>query len=146
MKDHIRLQSGRTGKAASSTLVIPSPGLSTVTSEPGIAALILGLRRNSPDAVDAVRQLYELTLRIVRPYVGFNPNAPDLEDQVEDLITTALEVIYNGGLTEPNALPQFIETLARHWNRTPIEMRRFGPSVASSMQRGRLPFPVAKAK
>ena len=125
--------------------VLSSPGLSTVNSEPGIATLIQSLRRDSPDAVDAVRQLYELTRRIVRPYVGSNPNAPDLENQVEDLITTTLEVVYSGGLTEPNALPQFIETLARHWNRTPIEMRRFGPSVASSLKRGRnIPFAVAK--
>ena len=144
MKDHITLRSRRTGKAASATIAISSPGLSTVTSEPGIAALLLSLRRDSP-TVDAVRQLYELTLRIVRPYVGSNPNAPDLEDQVEDLITIALEVVDCGGLTEPNALPQFIETLARHWNRTPIEMRRFGPSVASSLKRGRqIPFAVAK--
>jgi hypothetical protein len=144
LKNRITLRSSRTGKAASSMIAISSPGLSTVTSEPGIAALILSLRRDSP-AFDAVRQLYELTLRIVRPYVGPNPNAPDLEDQVEDLITITLEVVYSGGLTEPNELAQFIETLARHWNRTPIEMRRFGPSVASSLKRGRqIPFAVAK--
>jgi len=119
--------------------------LPSAVSQPGLAALILRLRRNSPEAVDALQQLHELTLRIVRPYVGPNANAPGLEQQVEDLLSITLDVIFSGGLTQPLALPQFIETLGRHWNRAPIEPPHF--RVSSETKRGkRMPFAAAAAK
>jgi hypothetical protein len=92
-----------------------------------------------------MRQLYELTRGIVEPYVGTNPKAPRLEDQVEDLITITLDVIFSGGLKKPSSLPHFIETLARHWNRAPLEIPKHG--VAFGLKRGtRIPFLLLDAK
>jgi hypothetical protein len=136
LKDHNIIPPSRRGSASA---------LPPAISQPGLTALILRLRRNSPEAVDAVQQLYELTSRIVRPYVGPNANAPGWEDQVEDLISVTLEVIFSGGLTEPLALPQFIDTLARHWNRAAIEPPRFRVSLETK-RRKRMPFSTSRAK
>jgi hypothetical protein len=126
-------------------VVMSSPLPSTVTSEPDNAALILNLHADSLDAVEAMKQLYEMTYRIVTPYVGLNPAAPGLDDQVEDLITITLEAIFCDGLTEPSALPHFIETLARQWNRTPLKARKYGSGAASGLKRGvHIPFPLGE--
>jgi len=147
LKDHSTLEPASRDKASSSMVVLSSPRLSAVTSEPGIVALILSLRRDSPNAVDAIRQLYELTRSIVEPYVGSNPNAPRLEDQVEELITITLEIIFSGGLAEQSTLPQFVETLARHWNRVPMKAPMYGPGAASGLKRGsHIRFPLARVK
>ncbi len=143
MKDNNTLRPGRTSKTANSMVVMSSPRHSNVTSESETAALILNFQGDSRDAIEAMKQLYEMTYRIVTPYVGLNPAAPGLEDQVEDLITITLEAIFSGGLTEPRALPHFIETLGRQWNRTPLKTRKYGSAAASRLKRGiHIPFPL----
>lgn len=136
---------GRAGaaRAPASTRLLAFPQLTTGVSEPAIAALILGLRQDSPGAMDAMKRLYEMISSIVGRYFGPNPSAPKFEDQVDDLLTIALDVIYSGALARPSSLPVFMGTLARQWNRPPEEARIARPGAASEIKAGRLfPFPV----
>jgi hypothetical protein len=145
LKDNNTLRPGRTTKTANSMVVMSSLGPPTVTSEPETAALILSLQGDCPEAVKAMTQLYEMTYRIVAPYVGLNPAAPGLEDQVEDLVTITLEAIFCGGLTKPSALPHFIETLGRQWNRTPLKTPKYSSAATSRLKRGiHIPFPLGE--
>jgi hypothetical protein len=132
-----RAQAARTPE---STRFLSFPQVST---EPKIAALILSLREDSPGALEAMRQLYEMISSVVERYFGPNPDAPSFEDQVDDLLTIALDVIYSGALARPSSLPVFMGTLARQWNRSPEEVRIARPGVVALAKPGRLfAFPV----
>jgi hypothetical protein len=113
----------RADKAPARARVLLFPQHSPDPSESEIAALILGLKQDSPGAMDAMTQLYDMISGIVGRYVGPNPSAPDFEDQVDDLLTIALDVIYSGALPRPSSLPNFVGTLARQWNRAPEDGR-----------------------
>ena len=134
----------RAGAVRAPASLVSFPQRSTGESEPAIAALILGLRQDSPDAMDAMKRLYEMISSIVGRYFGPNPDAPNIEEQVDDLLTIALDVIYSGALVRPSSLPAFIGTLARQWNRAPEEALTAHEGAASETKPARLfPFPVA---
>ena len=43
---------------------------------------------------------------------------------MQDLVSLVMEVVFSGGLKRPDALPYFIETMARQWNQAPLQPTR----------------------
>jgi hypothetical protein len=111
--------SSRATRASGPAPVLLFPQNPARAREARIDDLIMRLTQDSPGALDAMSELYEMICGIVARHAGANHYAPAAEEQVDDLLTIALEAVFSGALARPSSLSAFVETLARQWNRIP---------------------------